>query len=281
VNPSQFGPNEDLSRYPRDLPGDLRRAEHCGVDLVLAPDDPAGIIVRQPLLGEAETLELPEAHHEFVVLPGGRLGYLRADRREIDGGPVVGDELVLREADGSERVVWNAFDTLEVRQHGGWDFIEGGGDWTHANGLAYDPATDRWLVSLYWMQMILEIDGATGAVLRSMVGYETAESFGPQHAPEFTADGVRMFDNQTLDSSSRLLEIGWDGVTRWEWRPPEVSHTIVLGDIDRLEDGRTLSSWGPEGRIVALGAANELLYVAELEAPMVVGQLDHRDSLYE
>jgi pantoate--beta-alanine ligase len=43
VNPSQFGPNEDLSRYPRDLEGDLRRARACGVDLVLAPEGPASI----------------------------------------------------------------------------------------------------------------------------------------------------------------------------------------------------------------------------------------------
>ncbi len=37
VNPAQFGPNEDLSRYPRDLEGDLRKAERCGIGLVLAP----------------------------------------------------------------------------------------------------------------------------------------------------------------------------------------------------------------------------------------------------
>lgn len=37
VNPAQFGPNEDLSRYPRDLEGDLRRAEASGIQLVLAP----------------------------------------------------------------------------------------------------------------------------------------------------------------------------------------------------------------------------------------------------
>jgi pantoate--beta-alanine ligase len=43
VNPSQFGPNEDLARYPRDLEGDLRKAEECGIDLVLAPKDPAAI----------------------------------------------------------------------------------------------------------------------------------------------------------------------------------------------------------------------------------------------
>jgi pantoate--beta-alanine ligase len=37
VNPTQFGPNEDLSRYPRDPEGDLRKAERCGIELVLVP----------------------------------------------------------------------------------------------------------------------------------------------------------------------------------------------------------------------------------------------------
>jgi pantoate--beta-alanine ligase len=43
VNPSQFGPTEDLSRYPRDLEGDLEKCGRAGVDLVLAPDDPGAI----------------------------------------------------------------------------------------------------------------------------------------------------------------------------------------------------------------------------------------------
>lgn len=37
VNPTQFGPNEDLSRYPRDLEGDLARCAEAGIDAVLAP----------------------------------------------------------------------------------------------------------------------------------------------------------------------------------------------------------------------------------------------------
>jgi pantoate--beta-alanine ligase len=38
VNPTQFGPNEDLDRYPRDLSGDRRKIRAEGVDIMYAPD---------------------------------------------------------------------------------------------------------------------------------------------------------------------------------------------------------------------------------------------------
>lgn len=37
VNPTQFGPNEDLARYPRDLEGDTRKLEAARADAIFAP----------------------------------------------------------------------------------------------------------------------------------------------------------------------------------------------------------------------------------------------------
>jgi pantoate--beta-alanine ligase len=39
VNPTQFGPKEDLSRYPRDFARDKKLCRTEGVDIIFAPDD--------------------------------------------------------------------------------------------------------------------------------------------------------------------------------------------------------------------------------------------------
>ncbi|WP_371259176.1 pantoate--beta-alanine ligase [Bradyrhizobium sp. WSM1743] len=38
VNPTQFGPKEDLNTYPRDFPGDEKLCRNAGVAILFAPD---------------------------------------------------------------------------------------------------------------------------------------------------------------------------------------------------------------------------------------------------
>jgi len=61
VNPTQFAPNEDFDRYPRDEAGDLSKLSLIGCDLVWAPDKaqmyPEGFATRIHPAGAAEGLE--------------------------------------------------------------------------------------------------------------------------------------------------------------------------------------------------------------------------------
>src|SRR5512133_341078 len=66
VNPTQFGPAEDLSRYPRDLDGDLEKCGAAGVDRVLAPASPE--------------LIFPARHETWVDVTGVSQGLCGAKR---------------------------------------------------------------------------------------------------------------------------------------------------------------------------------------------------------
>ncbi len=59
VNPTQFGPNEDLSRYPRDEAGDLAKAREAGADLAFCPDVSAMYLPGAQTFVEVRELQKP------------------------------------------------------------------------------------------------------------------------------------------------------------------------------------------------------------------------------
>ena len=59
VNPTQFGPGEDLDRYARDEAGDLAKARACGLDLAFCPDAAAMYRPGAQTFVEARELQRP------------------------------------------------------------------------------------------------------------------------------------------------------------------------------------------------------------------------------
>src|ERR1043166_3055382 len=61
VNPTQFGPNEDLSKYPRTFESDVEKLKSAGVDLLFAPGAkemyPPGFSTYVTIEGLSERLE--------------------------------------------------------------------------------------------------------------------------------------------------------------------------------------------------------------------------------
>jgi pantoate--beta-alanine ligase len=141
VNPTQFGPNEDLSRYPRDLEGDLARCAAAGIDRVLAPADPALVYhpahetwvtvekVSQGLCGAsrpghfrgvativAKLLNLTLPH---VALFGEKdyqqLAVIRAMVRDLSFGVEIVGMPIVREPDGLALSSRNAYLSAEER----------------------------------------------------------------------------------------------------------------------------------------------------------------------
>lgn len=142
VNPTQFGPKEDLSRYPRDLSGDVAKCASAGVDVVFAPEDPQAMYppgyqtyvevtdVSQGLCGERRpghfrgvatiVTQLLCLFRPEVALFGEKdyqqLQVIRALNRDLHlGADIVGMPTV-REPDGLAMSSRNAYLSPEERQ---------------------------------------------------------------------------------------------------------------------------------------------------------------------
>ena len=140
VNPTQFGPSEDLSRYPRDEDGDLAKARSCGVDLAFCPDAgamyPPGsqtfVEVRElqrPLCGESrpghfvgvatvvtKLFHLTRPHLAFFGEKDfQQLAVIRRMTRDLDFGIEIVGMPIVREPDGLAMSSRNVYLSPEER----------------------------------------------------------------------------------------------------------------------------------------------------------------------
>ena len=92
LNPLQFGPKEDLSRYPRTFDADLEICTAAGVDVIFAPtpdvvypDGDPGVRVSAGPLGEVLEGASRPGHFDGVLTVVGKLLHLTAARSAYFG----------------------------------------------------------------------------------------------------------------------------------------------------------------------------------------------------
>jgi pantoate--beta-alanine ligase len=92
LNPLQFGPKEDLSRYPRTFDSDMAICRAAGVDVVFAPtpdvvypDGDPGVRVSAGPLGEVLEGASRPGHFDGVLTVVGKLFHLTAARSAYFG----------------------------------------------------------------------------------------------------------------------------------------------------------------------------------------------------
>jgi len=254
-------------------------------------------VYRVALTGEiVEERLLPDAHHNLGLAPDILYAYVRAVSVDVDGEPVTGDEVVELGVDGTERVVWNAFDCLPaIEHHRLWDAetaLIPGRDWTHTNGINYCAADDTWMLSFYHLGEVHKVrrtdcsdvwmvdgDGSSGR------GYRLeGEVFGPQHAAHCTDDGVVFFDNGTAELISRGLALHIDtaaqtATRRWAAPHPDGAQTTLLEGADPSEDGGALFGWGGLGELSVNDADGTIGWRVAVDHS-TLGSVSRRATLY-
>lgn len=224
--------------------------------------DSPGAILRIPLDGgDPRELPVSGSHTDFVELPDGSYATLVWDLREMDGRQILGDAIVEVSSDGETRTVWSVFDSFEPDLSVTWPSwytpdptVE---DWSHINGLAYDPDADAYLVTMTFDHGVAQVS-RTGE-LDWWFGTDGLPVTGGQlsfpHSVEPVDGGVLVFERGEVTdadvcSKAVTLSVDADRATRVsELYGEGCTHVSFLGGAHLLPSGDTMVTWSTSGRI--------------------------------
>ncbi len=227
-----------------------------------------------------ESVHLEGGHTDFEVLPDGGTAILGWDMRSFDDDRnIVGDTLLLREPDGEVREIWNAWDTFTVdlsRRYPENFFRDGVPveDWTHANGLTYDPSDDSFLITVTEPSSIVKVDRATGETTWVL---GTQENDFRDMSPEYVnmphgvqpIDGGLVVFNRTRpempDTCSHAADLALDLDAMAVAQTASLSGESCrkngfLGGAHRLESGNTIITWSSYGLVEEYTPEGELMF---------------------
>jgi len=303
--------------YQQDPPGSIPleiTATDGGFVYNRFGDDPAvddSMLRRVSFDGATEEdIATPLGHHAFASFPDGSLAWIAIDPRDWWSDeeqaelPVVGDAVVLRTPDGEQRTLFSTWDWVEPERTPMWDdaFYPQGADWTHGNGLHYDPERELLVLSLRNVNTVLDLalDDARGEAwpLRQygiegdarfveedqLFEASREEAFHMQHDPTFTADGTLLLTT-VLEARTQVAEytIEQDAqklrLTRTHGGEEEL-FASAMGMARELPNGNWLVSFGTSGLVQEVTPQGEVAWELQASAGCALGDVQLFDAFY-
>ena len=228
----------------------------------------------------------PYVHHECSRMPNGNGLVLTYEHRTFPGmvpSDWRGDRIIEYDRHTHEIVgEWNSFDHYSLVDH---QLSGPGGDWTHGNSATFNPLDGCVYYSARHISRVTRIDWATKQVVYNM-GWDLPSGdatfgdnlFSYQHAPQLLPNGnMVLFDNGnylfplTDPRQSAAIELAFDDPdnptsAQVVWRYDLVDDlgdpwlSPFLGDADRLANGNTLLTDGPDTALYEVDANSQLVW---------------------
>ena len=262
--------------------------------------DPAGAYLRKWTVTGSYFTDT----HEIRFTPRGTALMLGFDVRLIDlssfGGSstaqVVGN--ILQEVDslGNVSLSWNAFDHLSVSDiDPSIPLNTPRIDWNHGNAIEIDN-DGNYLISFRNLSEITKINSHTGDVIWRLGGVRNEFEFGSDTLTFSFQHGVRrlpngnliLFDNGNTHSPpfSRAVEYHLDESLRvatrvWQYRPDPDLYSFALGFAQRLSNGNTLVTFGPNSTVHEVSRSGQLAWTLNLPQRGWIYRAYRIGSLYE
>ena len=236
-----------------------------------------------------EVIEAPESHH---VLDEGSEGMVWPieDIRSVDGEYWIGDALLV-----DSEMIFSVWDDLDAEALIANTPLSMGLRFGHTNGLHYDAARDRYLLTLGAQAAVLELDAQSGEPLRWLgsplpdgieleaLAWSEDEAMILPHMAAWTADGTLLLTGSNFDftetwATEFALEDG-GLVAVWSHGRGEALGTPALGHATRLDDGDTLINYGTRGVLQRVSADGEVVGEATIGLGRILGRAVLMDPL--
>lgn len=216
------------------------------------------------LTAEEDVEGFDYAHHDFVVMPGGKLATMiwKPDFESVPPGEFIIDppsDLVIRSAEGTLTTAFAIGSNLYAS------------DLFHCNALHYIPEDDSFTISDRNQSLVVKVSAA-GQVQWQLGGSCTDAPSGAakclegtwnaNHGHHLLPDGTfLLFNNYSEEDTgkSSILEFDVTATADALTVVPVKSYlgtqsSTILGDVQRLPNGHTLITYSSDGRIVEVDA---------------------------